>query len=256
MAETAKKQSLKEKLLEEQKGSGQVSVSSGDFADFEQADKRGEATAGSVASPVPQEASAEPMMRAGSVGDAGAALHAEVAGKRGLEPTAADFSGASMDTNVNLSEEDRNAFIQAMVSGKRFELAFTTFNGRVSGLVRARRQSEGQAIIMRLQAEIGEDQLVSQMDYAIRMRNMLLTAQIAELQDKEFDALEKPLKAHIEADGSETPPGWLGRVGYWDDKDDGFVSAIYEELKLFEQKYWAMVMNANDQNFWNPAAST
>jgi hypothetical protein len=80
---------------------------------------------------------------------------------------------------------------------------------------------------------------------------------VRNLNGLEFPILAKPLLRVVTKPGDEdNDPAWVDQVAVWADKDEGLVTAIFEEIKLFEIKYWTMVSNAKNQNFWKPAAST
>ena len=136
-----------------------------------------------------------------------------------------------------------------------FELPFSLFNGKIAGKFRSRLQAETNATISYISHECRKERIVTGIEYTNRLRNMLLATQVAELNGTAFLPLKAPLLRTM--DGEKViEPGWLDQVTYWEKQNDGLVNALYRELQIFERKYWVMVENAKDQNFWNPAGST
>jgi len=149
---------------------------------------------------------------------------------------------------ITILPEHKLAFIDTMITNKRFTITFSLFNGKVTGEIQSRTQNESFAIFEQLNRELNDD-LTSQLAYSIRLRNMLLTAQITRLNGDHFTGLKAPLFRMIDGD-KKTPPAWLDQVNYWIDKDEGFVNILFKELRKFEYIYLTMMENASDQNFW------
>ena len=93
------------------------------------------------------------------------------------------------------------------------------------------------------------------MDYSLRLRCMLLAAQVGDYCGTSCDTLAEPLARTVTAEGPKEP-GWLKQVEYWEQQNEALVAIVYGELRTFESKYWTMVESAGDQNFWLPVAST
>jgi hypothetical protein len=93
------------------------------------------------------------------------------------------------------------------------------------------------------------------LEYATCLRSVLLAAQVKILNAEEYTELQAPLNRTVNGQ-DVTEPGWLSQAELWAAKQEGLNSAIYNELRRFEQKYWAMVDGAEDQNFLNPEGST
>lgn len=157
---------------------------------------------------------------------------------------------------VVLTEQDREAFLAALVSGKRFQLPFSLFGGKIQGVFRCRSQGESHAVISQINRELQKEQLYSMMDYATRLRAMLLAAQVEELNGEHYAVLQEPHLAVRTSVTETTEPGWLGQAKQWEGRDEGLVIALYKELQIFEKKYWTLIDNAKDQDFWKPAGST
>lgn len=248
--------------LQNDLAAGKVTLSSADIAEFnaEQVDKKNEPVPDKVLTDVPKQAKQDELMNAGADGDPGKAIDAEVLAHRDVEAAANDLSGSreSVDfEQVEITKVDRELFLAALVTGDRFVLPFSLFNGKVTGKFRSRLQAESQAIVAQLNREVTGGQIITTIDYATRMRNLLLATQVAELLDEVHLPLKEPLMQTVTGEKDATIlPGWLGQANLWCEKSEGLISALYSELQLFESKYWVMVNNAREQNFWNPAEST
>jgi hypothetical protein len=245
--------------LEEQKTTGAISLSSSDVAGFEPKDKSYKPVAGDVTAPVPPEATQDSMINGGQKGDPGKGVADTVEANSKYEEATHDLvndgSANTMLPTVTVTEQERALFVDSMITGKRFVLPFSLFGGKIHGKFRARSQRESQAIISRLSYETEQKQIVSALDYSTRLRNMLMATQIEELRNTKYLELKEPLM-RIQGGDSVTEPGWLAQVALWEKEHEGMVSALYAELQIFERKYWLMVANAPDQNFWLPAKST
>jgi hypothetical protein len=247
---------LKERLQEDL-SKGSVNISSSDVADFG-TDEKHEPVQGDVVTKVPDEAKKDTMINRAADGEPGRELDKNTEETAGDYEAATDMTGsryAALPEEVTITQKEREQFLDVLVKGGRFSLPFKLFNGRVSGSFRSRTQLESQAIINQVNRECREEKVVNPLDYSTRLRNMLLAAQVGELNGDSFPPLKEPLMRVVEGEDT-TDPGWLNQVELWTGKDEGLVSAIYRELQIFERKYWTMVNNARDQNFWNPAEST
>lgn len=167
-----------------------------------------------------------------------------------------DTTPAEPLIDVEVTEEHRTRFLDALVTGQRYTQPFSIYGGRVHGVIRSRTQDETRCIIGQLQREIREKSILSDADYTVRLRAMLAAAQIESYQGADQGVLKAPLNWQRQPDGKETPPGWLDQAQGWMGLDEGLANAINEEIRLFELKYWTMVRHAHDQDFWQTAAST
>lgn len=232
---------LKDKLATKLAQNG--SIGSTDVAEFTIPKDVKKEVAGDVKTPLTENATKDPIMKAADDNGAAKSLIDEAATTSALaEP-------------VVISDNDREAFLDAMVSGERFELPFELFNGRIKGRFRSRTQAETNATVAYIGFECRKERIVTGIEYSNRLRNMLLATQVKEINGTAHLPLKPPLLRT--ADGQNViEPGWLNQVSYWETQNDGLVNAVYKELQVFERKYWVMVENARDQNFWNPAGST
>ena len=102
----------------------------------------------------------------------------------------------------------------------------------------------------------------ARIEYLTLMRNAILAAQVKSLRgmvNEDLPELKRPYGPTRVADGDKgdrvEPPGWVAMADSWGNRPEALVTALHNELQLFERRYWAMVMDAGNQNFWNPAAS-
>ena len=197
---------------------------------------------GTVTTPVPEEAKSDVFAHAGVASD----LH------QGMTPS-------FLQEQVDITEEDREAFLRAIVTGGRYERPFTLFGGKLSGVFRCRKIEESDGIIAWLSHCVNNGKADARIEYLTLMRNAVLAAQVKSLRglvSEDFPELQAPYGPTRSDDGkSVKPPGWVAMAESWGSRPEALVTALHNELQLFEKRYWAMVMDAGNQNFWNPAAS-
>ena len=213
--------------------------------------------AGPVSVPASQHPGNDALIKGAAQGDIGKSVSATVASNVEREHLATDLTMSRLlAKTITVEPGAKSAFIESMISGKRFELPFELFGGKVCGVFRGRSQSESLAIINKLNRESNDGTLTNGLEYASRLRNMLLAAQVRALGNDTYAELKAPLTTLVEGPDKITPPAWMEQVKIWEAKPEGLTSALYAKLVEFEQIYWTMVDSAGDQNFWNPAEST
>lgn len=211
---------------------------------------------GDIKATVPKIANSDPLLES-SAHAVGAEVNKDLSG---VGSTASGNLAPSPDElfteeEVTLTDEERAAFLDALVTGARYERKFSLFDGRIKGRLRCRSTEESQAVAAWMNMGIRENRFKAPLDYAVEMRNILLAAQVMDLNGRRFPALAEPL--YRTQKGEEvTEPGWLDQARLWSKEPEPVVAAVYEELRMFERKYWTMVVHAKDQNFWHPAEST
>lgn len=245
---------LKEKMRDFEAGKvGTVRVSGDDLTD--KPSGKGEATTGTVAGEVPEEAKKGLFADAGSVSEAHSAL-----------------LPSYISETIDISQEDRDAFLQALVTGERYERSFSLFGGRVTGVFRSRLIKESDGIVAWLSSLVNERKIDARVEYLTMVRNASLAAQVKCLRgsvaNEDFEELAKPyaptrkIVDGTDKDGKATrtyetvAPGWVQAADAWGDRPEALVTALHMELQKFEKRYWTMVKESANQNFWNPAAST
>lgn len=257
MIDKVKTPTLKEKLAQ-QLTKGAVNLSSADVAGFDKPEK-GEAVIGDATLKAPTTiGDVDPLMAVGVAGDSGKSVGDNIKNTATTEKLMAKLAtdGSLLPEEINITQAEKDLFLDCVVTGKRFELSFSLFNDKIKGRFRSRSQIESAAILARLNWETENKHVHNALEFATRLRNMLLTAQVAEVRNTKYDVMKEPLYRTVKGLTETVEPGWLTQVDGWMGEHEGLVSAIYRELQLFERKYWVMVNNAGDQNFWNPAEST
>ena len=177
-----------------------------------------------------------------------AAESADDTANKALTP---DFLTSEM---VELTEEEREIFLESLISGKRYEQRFTIFNGKVRGKIRCRSAAESEAIAAWMNMGIRDKKYAASLEYALELRNIMLTAQVAELNGIRYVEMLEPL-FRTQRSGVTEEPGWRKDSESWVKQPESILTGIYEELRIFEKKYWAMISHARDQNFWLPVGS-
>jgi hypothetical protein len=225
--------------VDEMDKTGKVQFSSSDFADFA---KKGE-----------PEKTKEEMLNETSKVPANTEGNPDKLTGIGMMPTPGEL-GMEQKT-VEITPADKNNFIQALVTGERFTSSFSLFGGKVTGKFRSRRQDEAIAIFNQMSKQLSSGTLRSGAEQVVQVRYMLFACQLAELNGKAFAEMEHPLNETVTADGVQ-PPGWSRMMDHFALWPEGLITALFNQLNEFEAKYWTMVNNAKDQNFWKPEESS
>ena len=240
-------ETLKEKMREFEAGKvGSVKVTGADLAAEGAAGSAGAGpTQGTVQADVPTEAKTDAFSHASATAD----LH------QGMTPS-------FLQDKVDITEDDREAFLKAIVTGERYERPFSLFGGKLTGTFRCRKIAESDGIIAWLSHCVNKGKADARIEYLTLMRNAMLATQVKSLRgmvSEDFPELKEPYGPTRVADGDKgdriEAPGWVAMAESWGSRPEALVTALHNELQLFEKRYWAMVMDAGNQNFWNPAAS-
>lgn len=215
---------------------------------------------GDVDVPVPDNVDIDndPLITGGGIAnDSGKAVAEEAFGAEVFETL---FSNALDTPNVTLTQEDRDAFLDALVAGTRYTRTFSIFNGRVTGTLRCRSISESEGIAAWIGLWSRTGKFANLQEYTASMRDAIIVAQVAKLHGVEFEEMTQPCgpKAGIDLKNWSDipPPTWEPQIASWRNMPEAVVTAIFDEIKVFERKYWTMIAHAKDQNFWNPVASS
>lgn len=216
---------------------GSVSFSGSDFADFNKPEKpKEDPMSASSTVPVNTEGNDDKLLSLGKT------------------PSPGEVDTSKL--KITVSPEDKANFLQAIVTGCRFSSSYRVFGGGVTCTFRSRRQDEAIAIFNRMAKELSTGALRSGAEQVAHIRYMLLACQLSELNGVKFDEMAAPLNETVDNDGKVTPPGWTGKAAYFEGLPEGLVTALFGQLCEFESKYWTMVNNAQDQNFWKPEKSS
>ena len=177
------------------------------------------------------------------------------------------YDGAPQEAEetIELTPEDKAAFIEAMVKGSRFERPFSLFGGRLTGVLRSRTSMESVAILKELGRQLTSIAYMTEQEYSTLLRLAMIKAQLKELNGVIYSEMTEPLMAQsivtrpLDGIGKEEvkAPAWFDEMQVqFGKKDEGRYAAVYREIRLFEKKYWVLVEHAKDQNFWSPSQST
>jgi hypothetical protein len=264
--------SVKDKVSDELKGKG--TLSSTDVAGFTRPKSKSPEEAQEVQSqttkvPVPEEAKDDPIVNEGNSTVPADQITDEVTEKSNnlsgelvtqqMEESASDL-GIDLPDEVEVTPEDKDAFLDALIGNVRFERPFSVFGGKMHGILQNRLNRESRALLAEIRRRWDDQELTTMVEYSSKFRYAVLRFQLKEFQGKELTKIEGPLKAQLKVEDGEAktiPPDWMEEAEViFGDMNDGVLAALYEQLMLFERKYWAMVKNAANQNFWNPEDST
>lgn len=153
-------------------------------------------------------------------------------------------------SDITITQEDKSAFIDAVVSNTRFTKEYSLFGGRLKFTVRSLTSDEVNALAT-WTAKIGTSDSAGLV--AGKYRKYLLAAHVSMLNGVEMPPLEEPLYEHVGSDGKTVePPGWIKRCDYWDKFGFGQFQAILGCVGEFDARYSILCSKAEDQNFWLP----
>jgi hypothetical protein len=166
----------------------------------------------------------------------------------------ADVELPKSRAEVVVSPEDRQKFLESVVSGKRFSLGFDLLGGAIRVVFRSRSQAESQAVISRIVEERKQGLIVTELDYTLRQQHLMLSAQVEELQGVKYAEWAKPYVVTKSETGTQEP-GWLPQALEFVESQQNLIEILWVALKRFEDKYWTMVEAAEDQDFWQAGTS-
>ena len=179
-----------------------------------------------------------------------ASLQQSVAAQAGLSTPQAPAE----ETKVDITDLDRQRFLDAVVTGARMLSEEILFGGRLLVQFRSRKQNETLAIISQLGEDLRSMKIRNNVEHMSRMRSMLFACQIAQIDNRKFPEWEEPVHPQI-VDGKPVDPKWLDSLDYFEKLSDALSEALFSALKRFDMKYWTMVNAAKDQDFWSPVGS-
>lgn len=157
---------------------------------------------------------------------------------------------------VVVTPADKEAFIAAIIRDGRLELTLPRCGDSIPVAVRSRTVLESQAILAYIQRQLVGGKIVTQMDYVTHLRAAMLSAQIKNFNGKDYPALTTPLLPVQDiVNNTTTPAGWEAGVSFWIGMGEAPFALLWSCVEEFEGKYWRMIEDSRDQNFWNPAAS-
>ena len=149
-----------------------------------------------------------------------------------------------------VTSADKKRFIDSVVGNSRFEKNYTLFGGAISFTVRSLTGEEVQALAAWTIKQSTSDPVGNM---AGKYRKYLMAAQISMYNGTAMPPLEQPLFETLGSDGKTlTPPGWVDRCSFWDDKGSGVIKAIMDCLGDFDALYTTLCNKAEDESFWHP----
>lgn len=152
---------------------------------------------------------------------------------------------------VEITDEDKSAFLESVINGTRFYAHVNLFGGKVRVKFRSRTLAETEAIMSYLHRQGILGKLFTKADVSDTLLTALLVAQVEEVGDVTYKEMSKPYK-YVETAASYEEPGWLADLEMWRNKPEHLTSALGDALVDFEAKYWKMIAASKDENFWNP----
>lgn len=176
------------------------------------------------------------------------------------------FSAIADDGNktrlVEVTEDEKNAFIESVVSGNRYSGKASLFGGRINVVFRSRAAVESEAIDSFLRYRGMNGVIKSSVSYVDALRFCILAAGVESINDEHYPTLISTSDGNNEnmfyrdsPDGTKEPC-WVWMFDKWRDRSEYLVAAILNEYFAFEAKYWKLIERAADENFWNPGGST
>ena len=154
-----------------------------------------------------------------------------------------------------VTQNHKDAFIESVITGKRYVEYFSLFNGKVTLKIRARSVQETDAISAYARRMIATDKVKVDYEYSALMRKLLALAQVEEMNGVKNPPMEAPLFFEETEEGIN-PPAWEKRLKVWGDKPEAILIAVVRCILEFEARYWHMIRNVKDENFWQPGEST
>lgn len=171
----------------------------------------------------------------------------------GLLALASGTAGAAEKATV--TKQNKDDFCSCLVSNSRYTEKFSLFSGKLVFTLRSRTLEETDSIEAYLRWMAVTGGVYTAADYSNLARNILLAAQVQEMNGVSYPELKGPMRM-TEVDGKREPPGWLPQLETWGKMADAVALAITRCLVEFEARYWFMVENAKDANFWLHGEST
>ena len=160
-----------------------------------------------------------------------------------------------MVPKVTVEQKHKDAFLKSIIENSRYVETVDLFNGSLKVTIRSRTAEETDAIMSYIRHVAITSGGLSDYEYSSRLRVMMLAAQIAQINDTVYPELRAPLFATEDKDGKK-PPAWVEDLVIWSKKSDAIVSALSNAVSAFEARYWLMIRESSNINFWQPGTST
>lgn len=162
---------------------------------------------------------------------------------------------------VTVTDREKKEFFDSVISGSRYKASATLFNGGLKVVFRSRSAIESEAIDSFIRKRVALGKIQSNQEYADTMRFAVLAAGVEELNGEKFPTLTEAGETNIGMFYSETKTGldepkWLWLYDKWRARAESVVAVVVEAYFAFEAKYWLMIGNADNENFWKTGEST
>jgi len=183
---------------------------------------------------------------------------------------AGTHAGVSVPEEVILTPEEKDSFLQAVISNSRWTQRYTIYGGRVEVVLRSRLTDEGSAIISEMQRRYQNGDILDNIAYSHEIMLAAMIFQVEQLNGVMYED-RSPGKLKATATKIDDPldptgkrkissikaPDWYEDMHiHFGNMNEAMVRAVYQLIIDFETKYWVMVKNSGDQNFWNLEGST
>lgn len=153
-----------------------------------------------------------------------------------------------------ITPKEKQAFLDSLVTGGRYTQAYDIFGGRVHVVVRNRTTDETNAMYAYVRYALSRPgNTTASVDSQLPF--VPLVAQIEEINGVKYPEMKAPY-TFVEDKGVTTEPGWYEDFLAWVKKPEGLTSALVNRIQLFEYKYWTMVKEASNADFWKTDTST
>lgn len=156
---------------------------------------------------------------------------------------------------IKISKEQKDQFCTSLIENSRYTEIFELFGGKFTVEIRSRTLEETQAIEDYLRYIVSTGQISEIHEYTAFTQRALLTAQVSKINGVAYETLKLPLH-QVESENGKSEPGWLEQTKMWLSKPDALSAVIIQCIIEFEARYWFMVANAHDTNFWLHGEST
>lgn len=158
---------------------------------------------------------------------------------------------------VVITKEEKDAFIDALVTGKRFYSNVSLYDGRFVMRLRSRTSRETHAILTWLARKVNSGEINTIIDQGTYLRWAMIVAQVERVNEMEFPEMAEPLYSRLVQTKSEDgkpkmeiePPAWEASIDWWSRRPEVMLDQVFRELAIFEAKYIKLVEGANDPNF-------
>lgn len=155
--------------------------------------------------------------------------------------------------HVKITPADKQAFVDAIIANGRMTADYSFFNNKFGITIRSRTYEEARAA-MHFASSEARSTTQSRSEFDMRLRAMLMSMQVAWINGVQYKPASElgPLFRTTGEDGKPVDPPWLARVSDFENLPEAVFEAVWQCIFEFESKYWTMMRNARNQDFWLP----